>query len=116
MSEINKLSEGNQRFLNECTDTWKMIVADVRIWITDIPQSLQDHLDELEKGYREGFTEFCIKANEAGNLTDIDKARNEFEAGWLKEHPDYYDMRALFADCDPEELKKAEETFRLYDR
>ncbi len=109
---MRELTTGELRCINESTQGWRMLVDMIADSIGTLPDGLSEHIEELEDGYRAGFDDYYRKAVEAEDGRDADELAADFSEIWDSEHPEYFDMRALFADCSAEGLERAEESFK----
>ena len=78
------------------------------ISMESVPEPVTGHIEELSEGFREGFFVFFRDAMDKDETLLAGEVLQDFQTGWRKEHPDYYDMDQLFSGCSEEELKKAE--------
>ena len=71
-------------------------------------------------GYRQdqgaGGIIYYPNAKENDPSKDLDDIAAEFDELWDGKHPEFYDVRKLFAECDTKELAKAEEAIKDAER
>lgn len=108
-----ELTIGELRYINESTTIWKMLTQRVKDSMGQVPSEITEKLRESEKAYIEELRKYYIDTKEQGTNKNSDEIAAEFDDLWVEKHPDFYDMRKLFAECNSEELAKAEDAFRF---
>ena len=104
---MRELTEGDLRYINESTNSWQMLVDGIMNSMDNIPEEVTGHIGLLQEQYIEEFGEFFAAAVEAGTDKDADGLLGEFDNKWNTDHPEFYDMKALFSACSKEDLEKA---------
>ncbi len=107
-----ELTLGQQRAIEESTQGWRMLIASVGGSLSDVPEDLRKKIDGLEADYKKAFGEFYTQAVEAQDDRDDDELADAFDEKWATDHPEFYDMRLLFADCGEDALKAADEVMK----
>ncbi|MBR3305770.1 MAG: hypothetical protein IKI75_00785 [Lachnospiraceae bacterium] len=105
---MRELTTGDRRFVSESINSWKMLVNITASALGNISQDVTDHIDDLADSFVKGFSEFYENAPE-DPAKDADDLLAEYEESFITEHPEYADMRLLFADpeCDPQVAEEA---------
>ena len=107
-----ELTLGQQRAIEESTQSWKMLIASVVGSMDSVPEDLSKKIDGLEADYKKAFGEYYAQAIESQDGRDVDELADAFDDKWAGEHPEFYDMRLLFADCGEDALKAADEVMK----
>lgn len=103
-----KLTTGDQRTIADATTGWKMYISPIMDRMTSVPQEVKDQIRDLEEGYRKGFYVFFRDAMDKDATRLAGEVQSDFEAEWMKQHPEFFDMDLLFQGCSKEDLKNAE--------
>ncbi len=102
------LTAGDIRYIEEVTNTWKMTVNPILDSMESVPESVTGRIAELSEAFRTGFFVFYRDAMDKDDTRLAGEVLNDFVTGWRKDHPEYYDVDRLFAECSEDDLKKAE--------
>ena len=111
-----ELTMGELRSINESTNVWKMLIRRIQDSMEHVPSPVTDRIKELEELYIRELQEYYPNAKENDPSKDLDDIAAEFDELWDGKHPEFYDVRKLFAECDTKELAKAEEAIKDAER
>lgn len=90
---MRELTTGELRYINESTDGWKMYIYSKD---QEITPEIQQRMRELSTAYKEAFYAFYEAALQKGEVYDSDAVQKDFDEVYGKEHPEFYDVDALF--------------------
>lgn len=112
---MGKLTLGQERTIDESTQSWRMLVYPIMESISSVPDGFKKKIDELDEAYVAGFGEYYTKSIEAEDGRDADEVMSDFDKIWSQDHPEFYDMKLLFAECGDEALEIVERAMKLYE-
>ncbi len=103
-----ELTMGDQRYIAESLTTWKMYINPILGTMGEVPQDVEDNINQLAEAYLRDFESFYQeKMNEDETLLSSE-VQYAFEQIWIKDHPQMFDIDALLTGCSEEALKQAE--------
>ena len=93
---MKELTMGEERFLSESADAWKMeIYAKSEGELSD---ALKEKINGMAKAYVEAFTAFYKEEAAKTDERDTDVLQGAFEDKYQKEHPEFFDIDALIKE------------------
>ena len=107
-----ELTIGQQRTIQESTMAWSMYLSTVEDAMSEVPKSVRAKIRALEEEYIEAFGEYYTQSIEAGDGRYDNEVEADFVRKWAAEHPEFFDVRTLYAECGEDVLKEAEQAIR----
>ena len=104
-----ELTTGDMRTIAGATAGWRMYVNPILDSMESVPQEVTDRIQALEDAYRKDYLGFYRDEMDKDESRLEGEIQNDFEEGWTKEHPEFYDMDQLFRGCSDQDLAAAEE-------
>jgi len=102
---MRALTSGEERFINESTLGWQMIINQILFSPVKIPEAVTTRIQELDELYIKDFKDYYIKNCSDEGQINASKLQADFEETWIPEHPEFSDPDLLFTECG-EEIKE----------
>ena len=111
---MRALSSGEERYINESTLGWQMIINQILFSPVKIPEAVTTRIQELDELYIKEFRDYYINNSSNEGQIDASKLQADFEEAWIPKHPEFTDPDLLFAECSEEIKEKIRAHFERF--
>ncbi len=107
-----ELTSGELRYIDESLNTWRFWISEISGYMDEVPAEVKKHIDELSDQFKAEFVKFFAAEKDKNPNPNGGEISAAFDEQWNKEHPEFFDMKALFSGCSASDLEKAAEAIK----